>query len=149
MKKTLFIAVTALLAYLSIPAPALAKTLEELLVEKGLITKADAAATTGTERAKVYWKDGTRIEFPDSGFTSGISVFLQERYTYSDEDKEADNENSSSFEINKARLKIAGSALHKEFEYLLQSEFAGSEGAELLDASLKWNANDWSSLRMG
>ena len=72
MRKLAIIAVLALLA----PALCQAATLEELLVEKGVITQSEARGAT-SDGAKAYYKGGTRLEFPDAGFTTKIkNVFL-------------------------------------------------------------------------
>lgn len=69
-------------ALLVAPAVSQAATLEDLLVEKGVITKAEAAAAGGAS-GKVYYNGGTRFDFPDSGFTMKVNLTLQERYTFS------------------------------------------------------------------
>lgn len=134
---------------LLLPAVSQAKTLEDLLVEKGLITKGEAQASQHNGASKVYWKGGTRLDFPDNGFTAKINTDLQTRYEFTDGDKDAGAGNTSSFEVNRARLTVSGSALHEEFEYKLQVEFKGSSSSKLRDAWLQWNACDWSSLKMG
>lgn len=149
--------VSVLLALLLlVPAAAQAKSLEELLVEKGVITKAEARGSMQDGGAKVYWNKGTRLDFPDSGFTANITTQIQTRYTYTDGDDNLGDSNSSSFEVKRARLKIAGSALHKEFDYVFQVDMVGADGADgegsvanVQDMYLKWNACDWASVQAG
>lgn len=144
-----------------IPAVAQAKTLEELLVEKGVVTRAEAAGVSSSAAGRVYWNGGTRLEFPDNGFTTQINTAIQTRYTYTDADSDY-GQNSSSFDVETARIIISGSALNNEFNYKLEGDFAGnqeendsggqvdqSSSPELLDAYLQWNACDWASARMG
>lgn len=151
MRKVTVLASLLLLA----PAVSQAKTLDELLVEKGVITKAEAQSASGGAASKTYWKDGTRFDFPDVGFTSKVNTLIMTRYTFTDNDEEASAENTSSFDVEKARIIISGSAVHEEFNYYLAGDFVGasdSDGtktADLRDAWLQWNACDWASLRMG
>ena len=151
MRKSWIVAVALLLA----PAVSQAKTLEDLLVEKGVITKAEAKTTTVGGPAKVYWNGGTRFEFPDSGFTSSIALFLVERYTFTDADEDFGGRNSSSFEQKRARIIISGTALDNEFSYYMQSDFVGTTDStgkaspSLKDAYITWNACDWGNVKMG
>jgi phosphate-selective porin OprO and OprP len=128
---------------LLVPSVSQAKTLEELLVEKGVITKSEASTTTvENSSAKVYYNEGTRIEFPDVGFTAKINTLLTTRYTFSDNDEDfrrtdADfpgtyngvNDtrlNRSSFDIQFARVMVSGTALYQEFAYRLEVDLVGN-----------------------
>jgi phosphate-selective porin OprO and OprP len=138
MRKASVLAALLLLA----PATSEAKTLEELLIEKGVITRGEAAGTVSNSPAKVYYNEGTRIDFPDAGFTLRIRTMLQARYTFSDEDEsfEADERhapadfngvngtrvNTSSFDIVRARIVVEGTALYQEFAYKLEGDFVGT-----------------------
>jgi phosphate-selective porin len=61
--------------------------------------------------------------------------------------------------MRRARLYVSGTALHNEFSYMLEGEFANSgnsyrddgseESPRLLDAYIDWNASDWGALRIG
>lgn len=144
MRKVTILAALMLLA----PAVSQAKTLEDLLVEKGVISKGEAQAAAGSGASKVYWNNGTRIEFPDNGFTMGVSTLIQTRYTFTDGDDDTGTPNTSSFDVNHAYLTVSGTALNEEFSYVLEGDFAGS-AAVLTDAYLEWKACDWASVRMG
>lgn len=142
----------SILAALLLVAPALshAKTLEDLLVEKGVITKGEAKEAMGSAPAKVYYNGGTRIEFPDAGFTSQINTLLQTRYTFVDADEDAGERNVSSFDVNKAQLKIKGNALHEEFSYAMMADFADtSNGSHLRDGWIAWHGCDWFAAKLG
>jgi hypothetical protein len=84
MRKATLVAALLLLT----PAVSQAKTLEELLVEKGVITKGEAAGASDSSASKLYWNQGTRVEFPDNGFTTSIATMLQTRYSFNDRDEE-------------------------------------------------------------
>src|SRR5262249_51589103 len=125
MRKSLIIAAALLVAA---PAVSQAKTLEELLVEKGGITKTEAKnAGTSSAASKMYWNNGTRFEFPDNGFTAGFATHLEQRYEFFDDDEDFGGRDTSSFEVTKARLIISGTAMHNEFSYYLMPDFVGSK----------------------
>ncbi len=151
MRKYGFIA--ASLLFLA-PAASQAKTLEELLVEKGVITRAEASSASGAAQSKVYYNKGTNIDSGDSGITTKFNVGLQPRYTFSDNDDESGTPNVSSFDMNLARVEMTGSAMDGEWEYILQGDWARS-GADrantvnLSDAYVQWNNCDWSHIKFG
>ncbi len=105
----------------------------------------------------MYWNKGTRLEFPDSGFTTSITTLVQARYEFIDRQEDAGEQNSSGFSVNRARLTLAGTALHGEFAYKLQTDFLGTdndsesdETASVRDAYVQWQpCNDGSGVRMG
>jgi phosphate-selective porin OprO/OprP len=137
------------------PAVGQATTLEDLLVEKGVLSRGEATAAHAAGASKIYWKKGTRIEFPDSGFTVGITSFLQTRYTFTDNDADSGKVNTSSFSVKRARLIVSGTALNEEFAYKLEGDFVGGKGsdgaasANMKDGYLEWNACDWAGVRLG
>jgi hypothetical protein len=135
MRKASFL--TALL--LLVPTVSHAKTLEELLIEKGVITKGEAANTsaTGNAGAKLFYNEGTRIEFPDAGFSTKIQTLIQTRYTFTQNDEHfartpgslnlgSNRANTSSFDVQRARLIVSGTALYQEFAYRLETDFVGT-----------------------
>ena len=152
MRKASILAAALLLT----PALSQAKTLEELLVEKGVITKGEAmsAAPSAMQQGKVYYNKGTTFEFPDAGFTSKINVLLQNRYQYTDNDNDSGERDTSSFDVVRARLVVSGTALHDEFAYKIEPDFVGNhEGSqkvsEVKDAWVAWNNCDWSKIMIG
>lgn len=149
MRKVTVLAALLLLA----PAVSQAKSLEDLLVEKGVITKGEAQGATAGGASKVYWNNGTRVEFPDTGFSLNIGTLIQTRYTFTDNDN--GNRNTSSFDVNKTKLIFSGNALHEEFNYHVETNLVGSVDGDgnrspaLDDAYIVWNGCDWVSLKMG
>jgi phosphate-selective porin len=148
MRKLSLLAAALLLA----PGLSQATTLEELLVQKGIITKGEAAGAGGGS-SKVYYNGGTRMEFPESGFTMKLNTTIQERYTFTDNDDGV--ENTSSFSTPKVRLAISGTALNEEFSYYMKADFVGADDdengnvANLQDSYITWHACDWAWARMG
>lgn len=154
MRKATLVAALLLLT----PAVSQAKTLEDLLVEKGVITKGEAAGASDAGASKVYWNQGTRVDFPDTGFTTNIATLLQTRYAFTDRDESAGLKNTSSFDVNRARLIISGTALNKEFTYMLSTDFISApdsdanfdESPAVRDAYIDWKpCNDDSGVRLG
>ena len=155
MKK---LALVALL--LAIPAMAQAKTLEDLLVEKGVISANEARATADAGNAKVYWNDGTRLEFPDNGFTTKINTELKTSYAFTKADKALRKAgwgtgNKSSFGVDQARMTLSGTALNQEFSYKIQADFAsqkewqGRDEATIEDAYIQWEPCEGMGARLG
>jgi phosphate-selective porin len=146
-----------LLAGLLLLAPGIseAKSLDELLVQKGVITKAEAQSAAGASGSKTYWNQGTRFDFPSEGFSAQINSLIQTRYTFTDNDSDAGVENTSSFDMNLVTLTVSGNAMHEEFSYKIDADFVGTSNSSgestphLRDAWLQWNACDWASIRMG
>lgn len=149
MRKSIVVAGLLLLA----PSVTQAKTLEELLVEKGVITKGEAASSS-TSGGSWTWKNGNRVSYPSEGVTANIATQLQERYTFTDNDEDSGLKNTSSFETKRARITVSGTALHEEFSYVLQTDFVGhsedgTKSPDLRDAYLKWAACDWTAIKFG
>ena len=154
MRKATLVAALLLLT----PAVSQAKTLEELLVEKGVITKGEAAGASDSSASKLYWNQGTRVEFPDNGFTTSIATMLQTRYSFTDGDEKAGQRNISSFDVNRARLIVSGTALNREFSYMLSTDFISAPDSDanfdqapsVRDAYIDWRpCNDDMGIRMG
>jgi len=151
MRKATIVAALLLLT----PAASQAKTLEDLLVEKGVITKGEAAGASDSSASKVYWNEGTRVEFPDTGFTTSIATMIQTRYAFTDRDEDSGVENTSSFDVNRARLIVSGTAMNNEFSYMLSTDFVDSTDTEggaigVRDAYIDWKpCVDDAGVRMG
>ncbi len=128
-----------------LPGLCQAKTLEELLTEKGVISRAEAGALSASSGTpKIFWNDGTRVEFPDNGFSAKISTFIQTSYTYKDAPK--GEKSTSDFDVPNARIDISGTVLDKEFSYELQWNGATRH---LNNAFLQWNPCADGSARLG
>lgn len=158
MRKLALIASLLLLA----PGVAQAKSLEDLLVEKGVITKGEAQAHS--DGSKFYWDDGTRIEFAETGFSVKINTQLQTRYEFVDGDSDFGLGNTSSFEVNRAKLVVSGHVVNRQFSYMLEASFQGqadtlsreelsiggvSRAPELHDAYITWAPCDNGHLKLG
>ena len=95
---------------LLIPFAVQAKTLEDILVEKGIITRNELALTqeeSAEQPVKIYWNEGSRIEFPDDGFTARLYTEFKTRYEFIDRQHAANDDN---FENTNLRIGIDGTA---------------------------------------
>src|SRR5690606_15385075 len=95
---------TALL--LAAPGFAQAASLEDLLVDKGVITKSEMAGVVRGahhdhgQPGRVYWNKGSELYFPEQEFTAKVYTQLQTKYEYTDYDSDdTDNADTSSFDV--------------------------------------------------
>ncbi|MCB0345014.1 MAG: hypothetical protein KDD66_07845 [Bdellovibrionales bacterium] len=149
MRKLSLLAVAGLLAA---PAVSEAKTLDELLVEKGVVSSEHGG------EGSTHYKGGSRLDFGED-FHMKVNIQLQPRYTFEDNDTsgrrdagiEVDEDNDTSgFSMRRARIVFSGHMLNKTWEYKLQNDFASdSGGGDLKDAWLQWNLDEAASVRMG
>jgi hypothetical protein len=115
----------------------------------------DSLFDKGTEGKLMRGDDATHLVFPD--FNMKINLIMQDTFRYSDLDEVEgrDVDDSTSFEVNLLRLKLEGDLLDKEWSYYFQNDFVqgeeadGSNGSELKDAWMQWNADDAAKLRAG
>lgn len=144
--KKILAGILCLSMVLSTSNVAQAKNLEDLLVEKGIISQGERSAVTGKsmDGAQVYYDEGTRIDFPDSsGFSLKVRTMLQARYTFADEDEDfarvdgrnpdvsyngvnGTRVNTSGVDVVRARLIVEGTALYQKFAYKLEGDFVGT-----------------------
>ena len=114
------------------------------------------AVVHAADGGHVYYKNGTRLEFPDAGFKLKLNVQLQQRLTFKswDESEARGLDDELEFRTRRARLEASGSAVDGKVSFRLQNDFAGkfdSEGrraSDLKDAWLQLNMDD-ASFRMG
>lgn len=143
MRKFTLLAAAGLLA---MPAASEAKTLNELLVEKGVV-----AAKGEAVEGKMSYDGGTRLNF-GSDFDMKINLRIQTLYTYNDYDESeaTGRDDTGGFDLRDVRAEFAGNLLDKEFSYKLSTDFADDNGGnELKDAYLQWNWSDAAQWRMG
>lgn len=149
MRKLSLLAVAGLLAA---PAVSQAKTLDELLVEKGVVAMEHGGA------GSAHYKEGSRLDFGED-FHMKVNIQLQPRYTFEDTDTsgrrdaglevESDND-TSGFSMRRARIVFSGHMLNKTWSFKLQNDFASdSGGGDLKDAWLQWNMDEAANIRMG
>jgi phosphate-selective porin OprO and OprP len=112
-----------------------AKTLEELLLEKGAITEEEYKQLTGketTETKPVSYRIGRGFTFTseDENFQLSLAGRLQARYTFFDND---DRQDVSQFRIQRMKVIFSGYAYTKDLTYLLQLDAVNSDDDRFID----------------
>ncbi|MBE0598243.1 MAG: porin [Desulfuromonadales bacterium] len=126
-----------------------AKSLEEILKEKGIITEEDyKEAVKKNDLAYYRLGRGITLESRDGKTTAHIGGRLQARYTYTDVDADGAEE-TSDFNIQRMRVTMRGNLLRKELFYAWQHDFGGSGGATLKDAVIGYRFAEPFSLQVG
>ena len=150
MRKLLLIAALAMV----FPISSQAKTLDDLLVEKGVVSEEGRASNHGS---KVYWNKGTRLEFPDTGFSTNVFTEIRTRYEFFDASDKTDESNSSNVDVRNARIGVSGHMLNREFTYFVKAALTSEQAVEndlienagLLDAYITWAPCDMGSVTLG
>lgn len=143
MKKK--IAAAGILAIVLAGQSAFAKTLEDVLKEKGVITEEDYKAVT--KGRPLDYKPGKGFTFtsPDEKFQLSLGARLQSRYTFTDNETGQD---SSEFRVRRMKLFTSGHAYTKDLTYKLQVNFADSSKL-LEDAWMNYKFMDEAQLLFG
>ncbi|MBT0663095.1 porin [Geobacter pelophilus] len=124
---------------------AFAKTLEDVLKEKGVITEEDYKAVTKSRPLDYKLGKGFTFTSPDEKFQLSLGAYLQSRYTFTDNETGQD---TSEFRVRRMKLFTNGYAYTKDLTYKLQVEFTDS--AKLLeDAYLNYKLVDEAQIRFG
>ncbi len=114
----------------------------ELLVEKGVVTKEDAAGFRADLAVKKQEEKEAQKEFVViAGKPIKISGYTQVRYRQ-------DKSINDTFDIRRARLDIKGD-ITERFDYRTQIEFGGTSGVFLLDATIGYKINPYLKLSIG
>lgn len=138
MKKSLVALVAALGACCMAAQGAEAKSLEEVLKDKGVITEADYQEIVKSQ-PKFDYKigKGFSVTSPDEKFKLNIGGLLMVRYMFADNDTAKD---VSQFTLKKGRVWFQGYAFTKDLEYRLQLAFENSGSGKMLEyAYVKYN----------
>ncbi|MRR56381.1 MAG: hypothetical protein EG822_18090 [Deltaproteobacteria bacterium] len=114
-----------LLAALAVVPNVEAKTLEDILKEKGVITEADYKEATKSKPIDYKLGKGFTLTSPDEKFQLNVGGLLMARYTFLDKDTAQD---VSQFTLKKARLWFQGYAYSKDLTYRLQLAFESGDG---------------------
>ena len=141
-----FLAVGAILAAAVLVAQgAQAKTLEDILKEKGVITEADYKEVTKSKPMDYKLGKGFTFTSADEKFQLSLGGRMQFRYTFMDRDTGSDY---SQFMAQRIRLIAQGYAYSKDFTYkmeidprVLATGGSGSKGG-LLDCFINYKVMD-------
>jgi len=110
-----------------------AKTLEDVLKEKGVITEADYKEVTKSKPLDYKLGKGFTFTAPDEKFQLSIGGRLQSRYTFTDADDNVAGSDSSKWEVRRMKMWMNGYAYTKDLTYLLQVDFTQGSSSKLLD----------------
>jgi len=98
-----------------------AKTLEDVLKEKGVITEEDYREITKSKPFNYQVGKGFTFTAPDEKFQLTLGGRLQFRYTYTDYDKNTSSKTDrSQFDAKRIRLIAQGYAYTKDLTYKLE-----------------------------
>ncbi|HEY6871812.1 MAG TPA: porin [Geobacteraceae bacterium] len=147
MKKRVLAA--AALATAFVVQSAGAKTLEDVLKEKGVITEADYKEITKSRPVDYSLGKGFTFTTPDEKFQLSLGGRMQFRYTYTDKDS-ATVSDTSVWQPKRIKLYTSGYAYTKDLTYTFQADFAnGSKPTLLDDACLNYRFIDEAQIKFG
>lgn len=131
--RTRIIAVAALFAACTAQAAG-AKTLEDVLKEKGVISEADYKEVTKSKPISYNLGNGKGFTFTsgDEKFQLRLGSRLQLRYTFLDSDQPA-LKNVSEFRVRRLKLWLGGHAYTKDLTYYIQTDFTQSSTAKFIE----------------
>lgn len=132
MKKLVIIA--GLLMVQFIGQSASAKTLEDVLKEKGVITEEDYLGVTKVRPVDYRPGKGFTLTSPDEKFQLTLGGVLQTRYSFTDlEVNTPTAPDSSKFETKSLKLVMSGYAYNKNITYEVQTNFVQGGSTKLLE----------------
>ncbi|ORJ60452.1 hypothetical protein B5V00_07755 [Geothermobacter hydrogeniphilus] len=136
MIRSVISCVAAVLLMGCLTPAARARTLEDILKDKGVITAEDYAEATRNPALAYYQPGkGMTIETADGNYKAQIGGYAQLIYRYSDYDDSARN-NKSDFDIRRFKIQLKGHLVNRKFGYKFQGEMAG--GFKTEDAYLNY-----------
>src|SRR6266567_4652495 len=120
---------------------AFAKSLEDVLKEKGVITEADFREVTRSRPVDYSLGNGFTFTSPDEKFKGSVGSCLQLRYTLLDLDDVNNSASkqavdSSKFELRRIKLYFNGYAYSRDLTYKLQINFANINGGTTINGGL-------------
>jgi phosphate-selective porin OprO and OprP len=110
-----------------------AKTLEDVLKEKGVITEADYKEVTKSKPFAYKLGKGFTFTSEDEKFQLSVGGRLQARYTFTDLDDNSNSSDSSKWEVRRMKFWLTGHAYTKDLTYLLQTDFTQGSSSKLLE----------------
>jgi phosphate-selective porin OprO/OprP len=136
VKKKFVAAGAALLATAFIGQTVSAKTLEDVLKEKGVITEADYKEVQKSSPLHYKIGKGFTLMSDDEKFALSIGARIQVRYTFFDNDNAAD---VSQWRIRRAKFWLQGHAYTKDLTYKLQVNLPDANSFKFVeDAWMKY-----------
>lgn len=135
MKKSLVAVIAALGACCMAVQGAEAKTLEDILKEKGVITEAEYKEATKVKPIDYKLGKGFTFTSTDEKFQLSLGGRLQARYTFTDNDQAASSTSKdiSKWQIQRMKIWLRGYAYTKDLTYLLQVDMVNSNKNTFID----------------
>jgi phosphate-selective porin OprO/OprP len=131
VKKRIFATGAALLATTFIGQTASAKTLEDILKEKGVITEQEYKEATKVKPIEYKLGKGFTFTSQDEKFQLSIGGRLQVRYTFLDKDD--GSQDVSQWRIRRMKFWMRGYAYTKDLTYLLQTDLTNSSNNKFIE----------------
>ncbi len=132
---------------------AFAKTLEDVLKEKGVITEEDYKEVTKVKPFDYKLGKGFTFTSPDEKFQLTFGGRLQFRYTFNDFDKNtASKTDTSQWDAKRIRLIAQGYAYSKDLTYKLEFDpraYASDSKKGLIETFLNYRLIDEAQLKVG
>ncbi|MGA7826971.1 MAG: porin [Geobacteraceae bacterium] len=142
-----------LVAALMVAGSAQAKSLEDILKEKGVITEADYKEVTKVKPYDYKLGKGFNFTSADDKFSLTLGGRMQFRYIFKDYDSASTNSDSSTFDAKRVRLKFTGHAYSKDLTYALEIDprvlATSSTAGGLLDAFINYKLIPEAQLLVG
>ncbi|WP_279384460.1 porin [Geotalea toluenoxydans] len=132
MKKRSFAATVVAMGLVLIPGVH-AKTLEDVLKEKGVITEEDYKEVTRSKPLNYKPGKGFTLTSADEKFQLSLGGRLQTRYTFTDADDNGTSRDSNKIEVKRMKFWLNGYAYTKDLTYLLQVDFVQGGSSKLLE----------------
>ena len=148
MSKRLFAVGAALATCVLVAQGAQAKSLEDILKEKGVITEADYKEVTKSKPLDYKLGKGFTFTSADEKFQLSLGGRMQFRYTFMDFDSDGTSGDYSRFEAKRIRLIAQGYAYSKNLTYKMEidpkvlSENGNSSRGGLLDCFINYKLMD-------
>lgn len=135
MKKSLVAVFAALGACILAVPGAEAKTLEDILKEKGVITEAEYKEATKVKPIDYKLGKGFTFTSADEKFQISLGGRFQARYTFTDNDQDASatSKDISKWQIQRMKVWLRGHAYTKDLTYLLQVDMVNSSNNLFID----------------
>jgi phosphate-selective porin OprO/OprP len=147
------IAAAAVLATAIIANGASAKTLEDVLKEKGVITEEDYKEVSKVKPIDYKLGKGFTFTSQDERFQLSLGGRMQFRYTFFDYDKDNNAKNDTSqFDAKRVRLWAQGYAYSKNLTYNLEFDpraYAKDNKTGLINAYMDYKIIDEAQVRVG
>lgn len=131
-----------------------AKTLEDVLKEKGVITEADYKEVTKVKPLDYKPGKGFTFTSPNEKFQLSLGGRLQARYSFLDRDQDSKNsaqkQDISESRVRRMKFWLSGYAYSKDLTYQVQTDFTQSSSSKFIDyAYLNYRVVDEFQVRAG